>query len=261
MTKGVKANCVGLIPAAGRGTRLGDRPQSKEVLPLPDGCGPPGEQRRVSDCLLEGFRRAGIEQVFWVIRDGKWDIPAHYRHGQPKGMAFAYLMMNAPWGTPFSLDQAWPFIRDKTVALGFPDIQFRPLAVYATLLEALEAGDADVVLAAFPADKPDKFDMLNLDAEGRVLGIDIKPPRTELQYCWANAVWKPAFSRFMHDYIQTALSAFDLEHHPEIYVGTVLQKAIAEGLKVRAIPFPAGRVLDLGTPDDFERVVEFERAP
>ena len=251
-------DCVGLIPAAGRGTRLGEQSLSKEVLPLPEECGPPGEDRRVSDCLLEGFRRAGIEQVFWVIREGKWDIPRHYGDGRSRDMAFAWVMMDAPWGTPFSLDQAWPFIKDKTVALGFPDIQFRPLVVYARLLEQLRCSDADVMLAAFPADRPDKFDMLDIAGQGRVLEIQIKPPRTELQYCWANAVWKPAFSRYMHQFIQQALDEFDLSRHPEIYVGTVLQMAMAEGFRVEAVRFPEGRVLDLGTPEDFSRVAGFE---
>lgn len=34
--------------------------------------------------------------------------------------------MRLPFGAPITLDQAYPFVHDKIIALGFPDIIFKP---------------------------------------------------------------------------------------------------------------------------------------
>ena len=251
--------CVGLIPAAGLGTRLGVRDSSKEILPVTGVQYPDGMPRRLADCLLERFSVAGIEQVYWVIRAGKWDIPEHYGHGGAFGLSCAWLMMGHPWGTPFSLDQAYPFVRGRPVALGFPDIQFEPGDAFVHLLARWEAGSADVVLGAFQVDTPEKFDMLELDESNRVRAIRIKPVGCSLEYAWGIAVWGPRFSDFMHAYLQAAVADGDLSHRPEIYVGTVIQAAMREGFRVEAEVFPQGRVLDLGTPEDLQRAAEFFR--
>ena len=39
----------------------------------------------------------------------------------------------------------------------------------------------------------------------------------------------------------------------ELYPGDLLQVAVDEGLRVEAVHFPAGRHLDIGTPEDLER--------
>ena len=256
MNKSAKG-CIGLIPAAGLGTRLGVRDSSKEILPVNGVWHPDGSPRRLADCLLESFAVAGIEQVYWVIRDGKWDIPEHYGHGGAFGLSCAWLMMGHPWGTPFSLDQAYPFVQGRPVALGFPDIQFEPRDAFRHLLAHWATGSADVVLGAFQVDRPEKFDMLELDGANRVQAIRIKPLDSTLTYSWGIAVWGPRFTEFMHAYLRAAVEAGDLSQRPEIYVGTVFQAAMREGFRVEAEVFPQGRVLDLGTPEDLQRAAAF----
>ena len=65
-----------------------------------------------------------INKVYFIIRKGKWDIPEYYGSGENHTMDIGYLMMNQPYGVPFTLNQAYPFVKDSLIAFGFPDIIF-----------------------------------------------------------------------------------------------------------------------------------------
>ena len=45
-------------------------------------------------------------------------------------MALGYLMTDLPFGVPFTVDSAFPFLEDKRVLFGFPDIILQPDDVY-----------------------------------------------------------------------------------------------------------------------------------
>jgi glucose-1-phosphate thymidylyltransferase len=242
---------VGLIPAAGLATRLGTLPCSKEILPLPRPRTKTANRTPVmADCLLESYRSAGIEDVFFIIRKGKWDIPQFYGDGHLQGLNIAYLMMHHPFGTPFTLDQAFPFIKNKRVALGFPDIQFSPRNVYQRLLARQTKSGADIVLGLFQPNNPSKFDMVDFSASGAVKDIIIKPSQTHLKYGWICAVWTPSFSAFLHDYLGKALAEIELNNSPEIYVGTIMQAALEKGITITTETFSNGEAIDIGTPED-----------
>ncbi len=243
--------CVGLIPAAGLATRLGSLPCSKEILPLPqNSIGKTNRIHVIADNLLDAYRNAGINDVFFIIRKGKWDIPEFYGDGHPLGLNIAYLMMRHPFGTPFTLDQAFPFVKNKRIALGFPDIQFSPGNIYQQLLSKQAQSHADIVLGLFPPNNPSKFDMVDFSSSGRVREIIIKPEKTQLEYGWISAVWTPTFSNYMHKYLIKALATNKLKNTPEVYVGTVMQAALNEGMTIATEVFPNGNAIDVGTPDD-----------
>ncbi len=106
---------IGLIPAAGRGTRIGPLPCSKEVYPVGFASTDGGRRvpKAVCQYLLEKMRVAGIVKAYVVLREGKWDIPASLGDGATAGMHLAYLMVGISFGVPFTLDQAYPFVRDS----------------------------------------------------------------------------------------------------------------------------------------------------
>jgi glucose-1-phosphate thymidylyltransferase len=208
----------------------------------------------MADCLLNAYRTAGIDEAFIIIRRGKWDIPDFYGDGHSSGINIAYLIMRHPYGSPFTLDQAFPFIKKKRVALGFPDIQFSPNNIYQRLLAQQEKSHADIVLGLFIPSNPRKFDMVDCSKGGLVSNIVIKPPQTNLKYAWICAVWMPSFSRFMHEYLAKVIAETKPENNPEIYVGTVMQAALKKGIKITAEVLPNGRAIDVGTPDDLARI-------
>ncbi|MBA3732391.1 MAG: dTDP-glucose pyrophosphorylase [Gammaproteobacteria bacterium] len=245
---------IGLIPAGGQATRLGRLPCSKELYPIGFQTDPARTPKVVSHYLLERLRVAGVRRVFIILRAGKWDIPAYFGEGAWLSMDLAYLLMGAPFGTPYTLDQAWPFVRHARVALGFPDILFEPVDVYASLLARQTRTGATVVLGLFPASRPRKCDLVDIDEHGRVRRIVVKPFATELRFTWMTAVWTPVFSEFMHHHLAARLSRQSTPSR-ELFIGDVIQAAIDDGLSVEAECFATGRALDIGTPDELGEAI------
>ena len=207
----------------------------------------------LADCLLNAFAAAGISETFIIIRDGKWDIPRFFGDGERYGLNIAYLMMNLPWGTPFTLDQAWPFIRGKNVAMGFPDMQFQPQDIFSRMLQQLDGSEGDIILGLIPQQRADKWDMAAFDDKMRITEIVIKQSDCTLTHCWFAAVWSPRFSDFMHQHLAALAAEKDLAALSEIYFWTMLQAARREGFCIKGELFANGDVIDLGTPDDLRR--------
>jgi len=239
---------------AGQAKRLPGLPCSKEIYPVASPTTPGGQPAPVCEQLLGRMRDAGIVDIYVVIRDGKWDIPALLGDGSRLGLNLAYLMMGRSFGTPYSIDQAYPFVKDRRVALGFPDMCFDRAPLFSTLLAHQESSGADLVLGVFPADRPDKVDMLELGPGHRVEQITIKPVQTALTHTWGIAVWTPVFTAFMHHML-------DAHQHtagrsPELYVGDVARAAIDAGLNVQGVPVSTQPFVDIGTHQDLERVTD-----
>ncbi len=268
---------VGVVPAAGRGTRLGSLPFSKEIFPVAwavDGDGSP-RPRVAAEWLLRGFAAAGARRAHVVLRDGKWDIPGCLGDGERFGLSLAYLLMRWPHGQPFTLDAAYPFLGEATVLFGFPDILFRPEGALDVLASRVEETGADVALGLFPAHRPWKMDMVETDGAGRVRDIRIKPRETALTETWILAAWAPSFTRFLHAFVEERLTGAvrtdrldGMEGRrdeiprgsvdgggAELYLGDVFRAAMEAGLAVEGVSFPEGDYIDIGTPDELRQVL------
>ena len=245
---------IGLLPAAGQATRIGPLPGSKELFPVGFRSIEDGSLRPKVVChyLLEKMQRAGIRKAYILLRSGKWDIPAYLGDGTILDMDLGYLIVRLLFGVPYTLDQAYPFVQNALVALGFPDILFQPDDAFKHLLARITASNADVVLGVVPFEQPQKGGMVDFDAEGHVRSIVEKPYQSDLRYSWCTAVWTPAFTEFMHQYLAATP---DAERQREIPIGDVIQAAIDNGLRVEAEVFADGAYLDIGTPEDLVRAV------
>ena len=251
---------VALIPAAGRGTRVAPLPGSKELLPV--GHAPDSNGRLpltvVSKHLLTAYRAAGADTVYWILRDGKWDIPAYWGDGHRLQMHFAYCMMRHPYGVPFTIDQAVPFIRDRTVLLGFPDILFHPPDLFAQLHHRLLQGDAEIVLGCLPADNPVHVDVVERAPDGSVQAIHVKPSDSPLRTAWMCAAWRPAFTHWMHNHLSGLLSDSAQKatlNTREYHMGHLFQDALSDGLTLQSVYVPEGHFLDIGTPESLHRAM------
>jgi len=255
---------VGLIPAGGQARRISPLPTSKELLPI--GFRSVDERgglrpKVVCHYLLEKMRRADIEKAYVVLAKGKWDIPAYLGDGIMFDMHLAYLIMRLPFGAPYTLDQAYPFLGNTLVALGFPDILFEPEDAFVKLLSFQESSKADVVLGLFPTDKPQKVDMVDMDDRGNVRQLMIKRARNRLRFTWGCAVWTPVFTQFMHEYLlalqkRRETSTLKRPSDPkELFVGDIIQAAIENGLSVKSKVLSDRACLDIGTPDDLVKAV------
>ena len=252
----IERKVIGLIPAAGLARRLSPLPFSKELFPIGFGIDNKNHNlipKVVCNYLLEKMRLAGITRTYIIIREGKWDIPNYFGDGSTLDMHLAYLMMGLPFGVPYTLDQAHPFVQDAIVALGFPDIFFEPDNAFVQLLAYQTAKKTDVVLGLFPCDQPQKADMVIMGEDGLIERIVIKAQGSDLRYFWGIAVWTPIFSNFMHQYL--AESKEKAIHQRELFVGDVLNKAIEQGIRVEGVIISDRPFLDIGTGDDLLKAV------
>jgi glucose-1-phosphate thymidylyltransferase len=249
-----KSNIVGLIPAAGQGARISPLPCSKELYPVGfriDSKGNTIGPKVVCHYLLEKMHLAGITRVYIILRKGKWDIPSYLGDGLIVNLHIAYLMMRLPFGVPYTIDQAYPFLQDSKVVFGFPDLLFEPDNAFLQLLEKQAQTGDEVVLGLFLSDRPDKSDMVDVGNDGYVRQILIKPGKTHLQCTWGIAVWTPVFTQFIHDYLRTFQRAAEV--HSELHLSTVIQAAIHADLRIRALQVSDKPLLDIGTAEDMRR--------
>jgi len=266
---------VGVIVAAGRATRLAPLPCSKELLPIgvhrePDELR--GRPKVVSQYLLEKMRAAGARRVFFVVRSGKFDIAEYYGDGSRLGLSIAYLMMNEPWGPPFSAAQAAPFVDHATVLFGFPDILIQPEDCFVRARERLRGTGADIVLGLFSGALTDGLDVVDTDEHGRVTGLITKeegPPRREGDAGYLLAAWAPGFTRFLVDETRRLAEvaranargevarASPRGSSPDWPMGAVIAAAIRAGLHVDSVFLPDARFLDVGTPDGLAAAAGF----
>ncbi len=265
---------IGLLPAGGIGSRIAPLPMSKELYPLGFRQSPNGVRSKVvGHYLLDRMRLAAIEQAFLILRPGKWDIPDYFGDGAWVNMHLAYLTVHTDAGVPYTLDQAYPFVQDAMIALGFPDILIEPTDAFVRLFDRQSRTQADVVLGLFPTDNPQKVGVVEFDETGQVFNIIEKSPTTTLRWMWAIAIWSPRFTEFLHLYIKNrdqglldparspntplAPPAAPEVKRPELPIGDVIQAAIESGdLRVEAECFPDGSYLDIGTPDDLQKAVQ-----
>lgn len=254
---------IGLLAAGGQATRIAPLPCSKELYPIGFRSVDEGRGLRpkvVCHYLLEKMRLAGITKTYIMLRKGKWDIPAYLGDGTILDMHLAYLIVRLPFGVPYTLDQAYPFVQDAFVAFGFPDIIFEPSDAFSRLIVRQAITNADVILGLFPVDKPQKWDMVELDENGQIKQIVIKSHQPYLRYAWIIAVWTPVFSSFMHEYLVAIKNEHndpvnDAFERKELFIGEVINAAIHSGLQVEGVVFPNGTCLDIGTPEDLVKAV------
>jgi len=255
-------NIIGIIPAAGHATRLGRLPFSKEVYPIGfEKTNNKSVPKVVSRYLLEDMADAGITEFHFVLRQGKWDIPAYYKSGGRFNYNICYHIAEHGYGVPFSVNQVYPFIKDKIVALGFPDILIKPKTIFINVIdEFMKLSDASIVLGLIPTSRPENGDMVVYDNKMRIKDLIIKSPNhSNLKYTWIIALWKPEFSAFLNDYISKELTdKSEAELWSKNYqMGETIIVAIQAGLKVQGVLFEKGSFIDIGTPDDLQNANEY----
>ena len=229
---------VGVIPAAGLGTRLSPLGYPKELLPIvvrtEEGAVPQPDV--ISS--LEQMRRAGVVQCAVVIAEWKLEI-VRVLGERVVGVALAYVVRSVPRGLADALVAPLPWIRGRDVCLALPDTLIAPDDALAQVVTELGASGADLVLGVFPTAHPEQLGPVRIADDGRVLEVLDKPAHTDLRTTWGIAAWSPRFTELLDEAVHG---------DPAIKLGEVFARALTAGLNVRAVWFATGRFLDVGTP-------------
>jgi glucose-1-phosphate thymidylyltransferase len=240
---------IGLVPAAGKATRISPLPCSKELYPLSveSSTGEAARYPKVAcHYLLEKMRLAGCGKAYIVLRDGKWDIPAYLGSGERINLSLAYLVADVTFGVPFTIDYAYPFTKEAVVLFGFPDILFEPKDGFVRLLASLSRSNADVVLGLFPANGLSKEDLIEVGPDGEVKRVVTEPSDGGLRRTWGIAAWRPVFTEYIHEYVLARKDS--AASSPELIAGHIMEKAVSDGLHIEAMVISDTPYLDIGTP-------------
>jgi glucose-1-phosphate thymidylyltransferase len=213
---------VGVLPAAGHAERLQPLDGSKELLEI--------RGRPVLDYAVERLRAADPDEIRIVIRPEKEDVAERARaleltvfEARPESLSESVLAGIA------GLED------DDSVLLDLPDSIWEPVDGFSLLLAALTPG-TDAVLATFHSPEPERGDVVEVDAEGRVRAVHVKsaePP--------GNEVWGAVAAR------AGALGGLTRHGQP----GELFDELAREG-RVNAVRFP-GEFLDIGTKEALAR--------
>jgi dTDP-glucose pyrophosphorylase len=224
----------GLIPAAGRGTRIQPLGFSKELLPIARRVDNGAERpRAVSEFLVERLIAGGATKLCFVISSGKSDI-LEYFGGSVDGIPVCYVVQPQPAGLCDAIFRALPLVYpDEPIAIGLPDTIWFPEKGLASL------PDDELSFLLFPVLKPELFDVVIADSHGAVRRIDVKPDDPQSSWIWG------AFK--MNGGIMAELFGLWCERdRRDEYVGTLVNAYLALGGSARAFPLGTDYV-DVGT--------------
>jgi glucose-1-phosphate thymidylyltransferase len=245
----VNDQVIGLIPAAGKGLRLG-LPYPKELYPVIRD----NRYKPVSQFVLDSMVCAGVRHVVFVINETKHQLMSYFGDGHRFGCDISYVVQeiertadaSTSPGLAHALDSAYHLTRGKTVFFGMADTIMYPQDVFRRTCTA-EQPDDDVLLALFETQRPEKFGMVQTDKDGRVIRIVDKPARTDLSEMWGCMTWRPRFTEHLRDCVKRkGLGDF----------AEIMNEAIAKGLVFRGVSITEGTYQDLGTYDE---IMEFDR--
>ncbi|MGH6680318.1 MAG: nucleotidyltransferase family protein, partial [Bradyrhizobium sp.] len=168
----------GVVPAAGRGSRIQPLGFSKELLPV--GSRNDGGAIRpcaVSEYLVERLILGGADKICFVISPGKSDI-LEYFGDHYGGAQLAYVVQPRPSGLCDAVFRAATVAGDRDdILVGLPDTIWFP----STALGALP--NADLSFLLFPVEHPEFFDAVVLDGE-RVKEIQVKQANAGSNWIW-----------------------------------------------------------------------------
>src|SRR5215203_2703556 len=168
----------GIIPAAGRGSRIQPLAFSKELLPVgsrtQDGIERPCA---VSEYLLERMIKGGADRICFVIGPGKSDI-MEYFGDKYAGVPIAYVVQPRPGGLCDAVFRAVCVVAPgDEVIIGLPDTIWFPKAA----LTHLPPGILSFLL--FPVERPELFDAVVLNGEA-VQEIQVKRQDASSRWIW-----------------------------------------------------------------------------
>jgi glucose-1-phosphate thymidylyltransferase len=233
----------GIVPAAGRGSRIQPLAFSKELLPVGSRM-EAGIERpcAVSEYLVERMILGGADKICFVISSGKSDIMEYF--GASYGPAtIAYTVQPRPSGLCDAIFRADPLIpREEAVVVGLPDTIWFPEHALAELPE--EA----LSFLLFPVERPEFFDAVVLDEHDRVQEIQVKSPQAQSSWIWG------AFK--MPGRILGELRQLWLERQQrDEYIGTLVNAYLERG--GAAVGVRAGHAyVDVGTLNGYRAAIK-----
>lgn len=184
---------IGLIPAAGRGTRL-SLPFSKELLPLLD----KEFYYPIIQSSIETMYGVGINKIIIIVNYQKSDLMKFLGNGSKFGVQLIYVVQEEPTSLPQALLEAVKITDYEDILFLMPDTLILPSDFLKTFFNQINT-DFSINLGCFRTERPHKFAMIS-EQKSIVNFIEEKNPKSKLKWMWGFWYWKGNFSQHIRDF-------------------------------------------------------------
>ncbi len=231
----------GVVPAAGRGTRIQPLAFSKELLPVGSRIDQGVERPcAVAEYLVERMILGGADKICFVISSRKSDLMEYFgdRYGPAQ---IAYVVQPDAGGLCDAVFRASCVVgKEEPIMVGLPDTIWFPAQALA------ELPDAPLSFLLFPVDHPEFFDAVVTDGD-RVREIQVK--QNEPQSNWIWGAFRMSSAGFHH-----LRRLWESRDRRDEYFGTLVNSFVASG--GRALAVRAGEsYVDVGTIGGYRAAV------
>ncbi len=235
---------VAVIQSGGKGTRMVSL--TKDLIPKPmlelDG-------KPMLEWQIDSLKRNGINEYMIITGHLGEKIEEYFGDGSKMGISISYIRETSPLGSAgalFYLKDMLP--KDRNIILIFGDVMFE--IDFDRMISFHEAKGAEATLLAHPNSHPFDSDLLDIDPDGVVRGIDSKNNKRD--YWYKNTV-NAGIYILNQSIIESIgeLSKLDLEKDvllPRMASGNIYGYITPEYVK------------DAGTPERFMRVEEEKKS-
>lgn len=232
----------GIVPAAGRGSRIQPLAFSKELLPVGSRIdGAIERPKAVSEFLIERMMLAGADKICVVISPGKSDIIEYYGGGLV-GANFCYTVQQQPKGLCDAIFRAHPMIHpDEIVVVGLPDTIWFP----ENGLSLLPDGDFSFLL--FPVENPEYFDSVLMDKNNNIQRIAVKQKEAPSNWIWG------AF-KLTGKILSDLRDLWIDRNKSDEYIGTLANAYIKQGGVIKGVQAGSDYV-DVGTLNGYREAI------
>ncbi len=234
---------VAVIQAGGKGTRMISL--TKDLIPKPmlelDG-------KPMLEWQIDSLSKYGINEFVIITGHLGEKIEEYFGDGHKKGISLSYIRETVPLGSAgalFYLKDIMP--KDRDIILIFGDVMFE--IDFDRMIAFHESKGAEATLLAHPNAHPFDSDLLDIDSEGVVRGIDSK--NNQRDYWYKNIV-NAGIYILDHGLIENINGPCKMDLEKDVLIPRM------SGSKVYAYITPE-YVKDAGTPERFMRVEEEKR--
>jgi glucose-1-phosphate thymidylyltransferase len=206
----------GIIPAAGRGSRIQPLAFSKELLPVGSRT-EQGVERpcAVSEYLVERLILGGADKICFVISPGKSDILGYFGDSYA-GAQITYVVQPNAEGLCDAIFRASFVVGDtEPVMVGLPDTIWFP----EDALDALP--DCDLSFLLFPVEHPEFFDAVVTEGD-QVREIQVKQRSAASHWIWG------AF-RMSSSGLRDLKALWETRGRSDEYFGTLVNSYLSAG--------------------------------
>jgi dTDP-glucose pyrophosphorylase len=190
---------------------------------------------------VERMIAGGATRICFVVSPGKTDILEYYGN-RVYSADVCYTVQTEPRGLCDALFRALPFMdEDEEVLFGLPDTVWFPENGFTYL------DDGVLSFLLFPVERPEYFDAVVTDSDGRVLEIQVKQPQPTSHWVWG------AFK--MPVRIFAELHRLWLERgRSDEYLGTLVNAWLSQGGRAHGV-HAGERYVDVGTVHGYRQAI------